>query len=130
MTERQRRSVHTSIRFRITAISTLLVAAVLTVTLLLVASWQRQSLNENLHDAIEQRSDDLTDLLAGGAVSVLVTSGGEDTVAQVVRDGRVLTASPSIRAPPSRSVSENVSPAVTAAPVAVSVLPPPFVAER
>jgi signal transduction histidine kinase len=87
----------TSIRFRITAISTLLVVVVLTATLLSLAALQRRSLTENLHDAIEQRADDLTDLLAGGATDVLITTGGEDTVAQVVRDGTVLTASPSIR---------------------------------
>jgi signal transduction histidine kinase len=87
----------TSIRFRITFVSALLVVVVLTGTLLSLAALQRRFLTENLHDAIEQRADDLTDLLAGGATDVLITTGGEDTVAQVVRDGAVLTASPPIR---------------------------------
>ncbi|MGB8857645.1 MAG: HAMP domain-containing sensor histidine kinase [Ilumatobacteraceae bacterium] len=89
-----------SIRFRITAIATVLVAVVLAGTVLSLAALQRRSLEDNLHDAIEQRADDLTDLLAAGATDVLVTSGGEDTVAQVVQDGRVIVAAPSILGAP------------------------------
>lgn len=86
-----------SIRLRITAVSAILVVVVLTTTLVLLAALQRNSLTENLHDAVEQRSDDLADLLAGGATDVLLTTGGEDTVAQVVDNGTVLSASHSIR---------------------------------
>ncbi len=86
-----------SIRFKITAIATVLVVVVLTVTMSAVALLQRRSLNENLRDAIEQRADDLTALLAGEATDVLVASGGEDTVAQVVQGGRVIIAGPSIQ---------------------------------
>jgi signal transduction histidine kinase len=83
---------HASIRLRVTTIATALVVVVLAVTLMSVAWFQRRSLTENLHDAIEQRADDLTDLLAGGATDVLIASGGEDTVAQVVDGGQVVVA--------------------------------------
>ena len=86
-----------SIRFRITAVATVLVIVVLTITMASLALLQRRSLDENLRDAIGQRADDLTDLLAGGATDVLVASGGEDTLAQVVQAGQVLVAAPSIR---------------------------------
>jgi signal transduction histidine kinase len=90
-----KRRVVCSVRFKVTAIAAVCVLAVLIIAVVTVALLQRKLMTENLRDAITQRADDLSDLLAGGA-DALVPTGGEDTVVQVVDDTTVLMASPAL----------------------------------
>ena len=70
-----------SIRFRITALATILFTVVLIAAGAALAAVQRRTLTENLRDAIEQRGDDLTDLLSKGAAVSLVSDGAANNAA-------------------------------------------------
>jgi signal transduction histidine kinase len=89
-----------SVRFRVTALATLAVLAVLVVTGTGLVAAQRGLLTDNVEEAVTQRADELTALVAGGGLpGALVDSEG--TLSQVVTaDGRVLAASASIAGAP------------------------------
>ncbi len=84
-----------SIRFRITATATVVVAVVLSLAGIALVAAQRSVLTETLDETVEQRADELADLVRAGAVPDTLTGLGEDdTAAQVVTSaGDVVAAS-------------------------------------
>ncbi len=92
-----------TVRFRVTALAAILVAAVLTLTAVGLVVAQQRLLTSGVDETIEQRADDLEALLASASFGdALASNRDEDVVAQVVNsDGAVVSASPTvIGAPP------------------------------
>ena len=89
-----------SVRFRITALATVVVALVLTgVSVALVLS-QRSQLTSNLDQALRQRADDIASLV-GAAVPDELGAGSEEAFTQLVdAGGSVIAASPSLAGVP------------------------------
>ena len=83
-----------TIRFRITAIATVVAAIVLGASALTLVILQRQQLTANLDNSLEQRADQLVAAIADGDPSaVIANSNAEDRAAQLVdADGVVLAA--------------------------------------
>ncbi|HZJ27758.1 MAG TPA: HAMP domain-containing sensor histidine kinase [Acidimicrobiia bacterium] len=97
------RSVTGTLRFRITALATLVVAALLVVAAGALVVTQRNRLTESLEATLGQRARDLADVAGkGDATGTLTGFGGQDTAAQIVSpSGVVLAASANIaREPP------------------------------
>jgi signal transduction histidine kinase len=87
-----------TVRFRITATATVVVAGVLLGTGVGLVLTQRRLLTSNLERNIEQRADDVRAVVLGGEVPRVLGARGEDEiVAQIVAvDGDVAAASPVI----------------------------------
>jgi signal transduction histidine kinase len=85
-----------TVRFRVTALATLAVLAVLVVTGGVLVVAQRRTLTSGVDEAVERRSDEVAALVQAGDLPPRLT-GGDDLVAQVVdADGRVVAASPEL----------------------------------
>ncbi len=105
-----------SIRFRITAVATVVAAAVLVFTGLVAVLAQRRALTDNLDDRLRQRAGDVTALVEDGTVPEQVALGTvDDTVVQLVGpDGQVVAASanatgaPPVAGPPPAGTSEEL----------------------
>ncbi len=97
------------VRFRLTALATLVVAAVLTVSAVALVVLQQQQLMTSLDRALEQRADSIEADLAGSGPPTLVTTNPEDSGAQLVSaSGTVLAATPNLTdAEPLIAPSEN-----------------------
>jgi signal transduction histidine kinase len=90
-----------SIRFRVTALATLAVLAVLVAAGVGLVIAQRRFLTQSLDETLGQRADDIASLVADRPTSPLPGSSDDDTIAQVVAvDGQVITASPIIAGHP------------------------------
>lgn len=91
------RRVLGSVRFRVTAVATVVVAVVLGATAVAMVTAQRRALTESLDDRITQTASDITATLATGAVPPdLVVGGGDETIAQLIIDGEVVAASATV----------------------------------
>lgn len=108
------RHVVGSVRFRVTALATLAVIIVLSITAVVLLEVQRKQLTENLDDTLRQRADDLSVVAeAGPPPAILVSGSHSDTLAQIVTpDGRVAASSaelerqPAVTPPPPVGTSE------------------------
>jgi signal transduction histidine kinase len=91
-----------TVRFRITALATILVAAVLAIAAVGLVVTQQRVLTGGVDEAIEQRADDLEGLLASGSIGDAMAGSRDDDVAvQVVgSDGSVRSASPGVAGAP------------------------------
>jgi len=91
-----------TVRFRVTALASALVAAVLVVTAAGLVVAQGRLLTDSLDDTLEQRADDLQGLVASGALAGALAGGRDDdvTVQLVGGDGAVVTASPTLAGAP------------------------------
>jgi signal transduction histidine kinase len=86
-----------SVRFRVTAAATLAVLTVLAAAAVGLVASERRSLTGAVEETIAQRAGELATMVATARVPDALTDD-EDTRAQVVSlDGRVLTATPSLR---------------------------------
>jgi signal transduction histidine kinase len=93
---RRTRPLVGSVRFRVTALATLVVLVVLVVTGTGLVIAERRLLTDNVEEAVTQRADQLANLLAGGRLPATLEDS-EGTLSQVVTaDGHVLAASASI----------------------------------
>jgi signal transduction histidine kinase len=98
-----------SIRARITAVATLVVAAVLVAGSVALVAVQRRELRANLDNSLGQRADDLAAQLAAGGDPSVGVSTDSDRVAQLVTTaGEVVAASaPSLAASPIAPAPED-----------------------
>ncbi len=85
-----------TIRFRITAIATVAVVAVLVVTGLALVVAQRRQLTTTIDDGLRQRADDLSALITSAAVPPTLAGDAEDWAQIVTADGSVLAATTAI----------------------------------
>jgi signal transduction histidine kinase len=86
-----------SVRFRVTAVATLAVLLVLAATAVALVAAERRSLTGDVEETIAQRAGELTAMVASDRLPTALVDD-EDTRAQVVTlDGRVLSATPSLR---------------------------------
>ncbi len=99
-----------SIRLRITLVATLVVAAVLGTTAMVLVAVQRSQLLDNLDASLTQRADTTGAVLSSGDPAAFGTSGDADRFVQLVGpDGSVVAASPNVAGmgpavpPPERS---------------------------
>ena len=76
-------------RFRITAVTSALLLAILAVTGLLLVLVQGSLLVDGVNEAIEQRADDIESLLDSDGARTIGT-GAEETAVQVVRNGTIV----------------------------------------
>jgi signal transduction histidine kinase len=90
-----------SIRFRVTALATLAVLAVLVVAGVVLVIAQRRFLTQNVDDRLAQRADDIAALVDSRPTRPLPGSSDDEIFAQVVsEDGQVIAASPVIAGEP------------------------------
>jgi signal transduction histidine kinase len=95
------RRLVSGVRFRVTAIATVVVALVLATTGTLLVLDQRRTLTDAVDDSLERRADDVEAVLAGGPVTELAGGLSDEEFAQVVdADGKVVAASPIVRGDP------------------------------
>lgn len=84
-------------RFRLTALATVVVAVVLTVSAVALVVFQRQQLTANLDQGLRQRADSIAADLVVSDRPTLVTTNKEDSGAQLVAsDGTVIAATPNL----------------------------------
>ena len=85
------------LRIRITAIAVVVVCGVLAIAGWLLVSAQQHTLTNNLRDALEQRSDDIVELLrAGREPRDATVAGGDDVLIQLATDdGELFSSAPS-----------------------------------
>ena len=96
-----RLTVPSTVRFRVTALATGVVVAMLIVIGYGLVTNQRRVLTETLDENLAARAGELEPLIASGALPPLTNLGDDDTVAQIVSvDGDVLASSPIIEGPP------------------------------
>lgn len=94
---RVRRSA--TVRFRVTALATLAVFAVLAATSAGLVLSQRRLLTGNLESALRQRGEELADLLATDRLPARLGGTGDDAAAQVATlDGAVVASSANLEA--------------------------------
>ncbi|HEX8862885.1 MAG TPA: hypothetical protein VGC06_28100, partial [Actinomycetes bacterium] len=85
-------------RFRVTALATLAVLAVLVATSIGLVAAERRSLSDDVRETITRRADELARMVATNQLPATLVDNNEDTRAQVVTvDGRVLSGTPSLR---------------------------------
>lgn len=97
------RRVVRSIRFRITAVATLVVALVLAASAVVALTAQERVLTDSLDARLRRQADDIASLVAQGSVPSTLTAGGgiDDALSQVVTsDGRAVAASPNVGGAP------------------------------
>jgi signal transduction histidine kinase len=86
-----------TVRFRLTALASVIVAVVLLGAALALVVVQTDLLVDQLDDRLTQRADDLASLARTGELPEIVGGVNDDTVSQVVAsDGEVLAASPAL----------------------------------
>lgn len=86
-----------SIRFRITLVSSVVAALVLTVTAIVILTVQRDQLMENLDAGLEQRADTVQAGLELAESGPLAVAGDTDRFVQLAtRDGSVVASSPNV----------------------------------
>jgi signal transduction histidine kinase len=97
--------VRGTMRFRITALATLAVAAVLALTAVGLVVTQRRVLTDNLDESLQQEAAAIADDWSTGQMpSTLAPVGDDDAFAQLVDDdGRVVSTANAAGAPPLRS---------------------------
>ena len=100
------------IRFRVTALATLLVAVVLVATAVALLASQRKILTENLEETLSATANDLAQLQAGHQLPVSVPPrGDDDAIAQVVgTDGTILSTTPNYAGFPPLPAPAGVGP--------------------
>ena len=91
-----------SVRFRISLLAGAVVAGLLVATAVFVVSDHRSRLTGPVDELLDQRAEDIADLVEDGPIPVaLPGEGGGDSLAQLVGDdGRVASASPNMRGEP------------------------------
>jgi len=82
-----------TVRARVTALASVAVLGVLVLAGVLLVAQQRRVLTEALDESLLERADDLVGL-GDAAPSTITALGDDDTVAQVLVDGRVVARSP------------------------------------
>ncbi len=103
-----------SIRFRITAIATAVVAVVLVLAGVSLVTVQRALLTDSLDEALTQRADDIVALLAGEDLPTEFSQGAREGFAQLVgEDGSVLVATPNLRGFPPVDITTDPDEMVT-----------------
>jgi len=112
-----------SVRFRITAVATGVVALVLVGTAVWSVGTQRRALTNVIDDRVEQRADDITARVSGGTIEdPLAREYDDDGLAQLVAaGGDVVAASPNIAGDP--AVAEPPPPGRRARVTTVDNLP-------
>lgn len=106
-----------TVRFRVTALATFAVLAVLVVTGIVLVDSQRRTLMSNIDEGLVQGSASLEQALAAGVPSFLGGFGDDDSVAQVVSaDGRVLASTANVagRGPITEMAADAAPPIYTA----------------
>ena len=98
-----------SLRFRLTALATVAVAAVLTVTGVALVELARWQLLENLDASLEQRSETIAGLVADDPANTPLLTDDDDRAVQIVGAGREVVAAsanlrghPPLQSPPDR----------------------------
>jgi signal transduction histidine kinase len=92
-----------SLRFRITAVATVVVAVVLAFTAIVVVVAQQRALTDNLDDRLRRRADDVSALVESGSTPEVLAVDGDpdDSLAQLVTvSGEVVAASPNVAGEP------------------------------
>ena len=103
-----------SIRFRITALATAVVAVVLVLAGVFLVVIQRGLLTDSLDEALTQRADDIVALLAGEEFPTEFSQGAREGFAQLVgEDGNVLVSTPNLRGFPAVEVETEPDEMVT-----------------
>jgi signal transduction histidine kinase len=99
---RRLRPLFGSVRFRITAVATVVVGFVLVGTALWSVGTQRDALTDVIDDRVRQRADDITALVEDGTIEEpLAREYDDDGLAQLVTTGgEVVAASPNIAGDP------------------------------
>lgn len=94
-----------SIRFRITALATAVVAVVLVLAGVFLIAIQRTLLTDSLDEALTQRADDIVALLVSEEPPAEFSQGAREGFAQLVaEDGSVLVSTPNLRGFPAVDV--------------------------
>ena len=95
-----------SIRFRITAVATVLVAAVLAISGVVLVMLQRSALIRSTDQALSQRADNIVALLKQGDPPAQFVAGSEERLVQLVdADGLVVAATPNLEREPALNVA-------------------------
>lgn len=103
-----------SIRFRITALATAVVAVVLVVASFSLVTAQRTLLTDSLDEALTQRADDIVALLAARPLPEELSQGAREGFAQLISDdGEVLVATPNLRGFPAMEITTHPTEMVT-----------------
>jgi signal transduction histidine kinase len=89
-----------SVRMRVTASATIAVVVVLVLAGLALLEAQHQQLVDHVDESVERRADELTRALRGVPAATALSARGPDTVAQLVREGRIVAASPALEGRP------------------------------
>jgi signal transduction histidine kinase len=89
-------SLRGSVRLRVTALATTMVAVLLAAVGLGLVVVQRRALVAGLDDTLRRRADALADVITADPPAVLPGSGSEDAAQLVAADGSVMAASPSL----------------------------------
>ncbi len=110
-----------TVRFRVTALATLLTLVTLAVTAAVLLTVQQRLLTQSLDRVLDQRIESLARAVVDGTVPPTLPSSEDDDVSQVVSAGRVVAASPNIAAGP--AIAGRIGPART---VYLSVDDAPF----
>lgn len=87
-----------SVRFRITVLAVLAVAAVLVATSVGLLALQRRALTAGIDDALNHQADDIEAVVASGEIE-LALSAREGFAQVVADDGTMLAATPNLEAP-------------------------------
>lgn len=91
------RRIVRSVRFRITALATMIVVVVLVATGVALVLLQRRALTGAIDGALRQRADDLQAVLTSGELPAELGTGADETLVQLVGDeGAVLVASANV----------------------------------
>ncbi len=98
-TGRDWRGIVRSVRFRITALATLIFVVVLVATGVALVLLQGRALTGAIDSALRQRADDLEAVLTSGELPAELGTGADETLVQLVgEDGAVLVASSNVAA--------------------------------
>ena len=103
-----------SIRFRITALATVVVAVVLALAGFSLVTVQRALLTDSLDEALTQRADDIVALLSSSPLPEELSQGAREGFAQLIsEDGEVLVATPNLRGFPAMEIATDPAEMVT-----------------
>jgi signal transduction histidine kinase len=93
------------IRFQVTLIAALMVAIVLVVAGYVLVARQRTELTESIDRSLEQRADDVVNLLEAGEVPDILAPGRDEGFTQLIdRDGHVIASTPNLAGEPALSL--------------------------
>ncbi len=99
---------HRSIRFRITAVAAVVVAAVLVIAACALVVLQRDALTDTIDQALTQRANDVEALLEeGGAPQQFKGSTAEGFVQLVGSDGMVIVSTPNLTGEPPLNIAST-----------------------